>query len=80
MKNEQDRHRIETTVRDCLLRAWKNSMEMARDFEGYSHEFSKSEPYNKIFSKFAVDKAAHATQLRELLHIYQHEHNDKSPL
>ena len=31
MKNEQDRHRIEITVRDRLLRAWENSMEMARD-------------------------------------------------
>ena len=36
MENEQNRHRIPTTVRDRLLRAWENSMEMARDFEGYA--------------------------------------------
>ena len=48
MKNEQDRHRIEFTVRDRLLRAWENSMEMARDFEGYSHEYNANSEYSKI--------------------------------
>lgn len=80
MKSEQDRHRIETTVRDRLLRAWENSMEMARDFEGYAHEFSENEDYKKVFSKFAVEEATHAAELRELLHAYQHEHKNQSPM
>lgn len=78
MKNEQDRHRIEITVRDRLLRAWENSMELARDFEGYSDEFSFEEDYARVFSKYAVDEARHAAELKELLHAYQNEHDKRS--
>ncbi len=77
MQNEQDRHRIEVTVRDRLLRAWENSMEMARDFEGYSHEFNEDERYSKIFSKYAIEEARHAAELKDLLHDYQHENHGK---
>lgn len=71
MKNEQDRHRIEITVRDRLLRAWENSMEMARDFEGYSHEYNANEQYSRAFAKYAVDEARHAAELKDMLHEYQ---------
>lgn len=80
MQNEQDRHRIEITVRDRLLRAWENSMEMARDFEGYSDEFSHEETYCKIFAKYAVEEARHAAELKDMLHAYQHEHKDSAPM
>ena len=63
MQNEQNRHKIETTVRDRLLRAWENSMEMARDFEGYSDEYAEDEKYRKVFSALAVEEARHAAQL-----------------
>ena len=71
MKNEQDRHRIEFTVRDRLLRAWENSMEMARDFEGYSHEYNANSEYSRAFAKYAVDEARHAAELKDMLHEYQ---------
>lgn len=77
MVNEQDRHRIEITLRDRLLRAWENSMEMARDFEGYSDEFSYEENYSKLFSQYAVEEAEHASKLKELLHAYKHEHGTR---
>lgn len=80
MQNEQNRHKIETTVRDRLLRAWENSMEMARDFEGYSDEYAEDEKYRKIFSALAVEEARHAAQLCELLHAYQREHAEQRPL
>ena len=80
MPNEQNRHKIETTVRDRLLRAWENSMEMARDFEGYSDEYAEDEKYRKVFSALAVEEARHAAQLRELLHAYQREHAEQRPL
>ena len=54
MENEQNRHRIPTTVRDRLLRAWENSMEMARDFEGYADEYQGEPKYREVFSKYAV--------------------------
>ena len=73
-------HKIETTVRDRLLRAWENSMEMARDFEGYSDEYAENEKYRKVFSALAVEEARHAAQLRELLHAYQREHAEQRPL
>lgn len=80
MENEQNRHRIPTTVRDRLLRAWENSMEMARDFEGYADEYSGEAKYREIFSKYAVEEAEHAAHLKDLLHAYQHEHSDRAPL
>lgn len=80
MENEQNRHRILTTVRDRLLRAWENSMEMARDFEGYADEYREEPKYREVFSKYVVEEAEHAAHLKELLHAYQHEHSDRTPL
>ncbi len=80
MENGQDRHRIEITVRDRLLRAWENSMEMARDFEGYSDEFSHEETYRKVFAEYAVEEARHAAELKDMLHAYQHAHKNCPPM
>ena len=46
-------------------------MEMARDFEGYSHEFNENEQYSRAFAKYAVDEARHAAELKDMLHAYQ---------
>ncbi len=80
MQNPQDRHRISTTVRDRLLRAWENSMEMAKEFESYADEYSGEPQYRDVFKKYAVEEAEHATALKDLLHAYQHEHGDRAPL
>lgn len=80
MQNTQDRHRISTTVRDRLLRAWENSMEMARDFESYADEYSEESKYRDTFAKYAVEEAKHAAHFKELLHAYQHEHSDRTPM
>ena len=55
-------------------------MEMARDFEGYADEYQGEPKYREVFSKYAVEEAEHAAHLKELLHAYQHEHCDRTPL
>lgn len=46
-------------------------MEMARDFEGYSHEYNANPEYSRAFAKYAVDEARHAAELKDMLHEYQ---------
>lgn len=57
---------VEYTVRDRLLRAWENSMELVRDFETYSKRID-DEGISKVFKEFAEDEGMHASKFRELL-------------
>ncbi|MBQ8508590.1 MAG: rubrerythrin [Clostridia bacterium] len=58
------------TPRDRLVRAWQNSMELTRDFEGYSGELDDEE-LSKVFAEFAEEEAVHAAKLRELIRRYE---------
>lgn len=64
MHNENE---IKITVRDRLLRAWENSMELTRDFEIYSKELTNNREVQKVFERFAEDEGMHASKFRELL-------------
>ncbi len=57
---------VKITTRDRLMRAWKNSMELTRDFEMYSKEID-DEKIKKTFSDFAVEEGIHASIFREML-------------
>ena len=78
MQNPQDRHRISTTVRDRLLRAWEDSMEMAKEFESYADEYSGEPQYRDVFKKYAIEEAEHAAALKDLLHANQHEQGNQA--
>lgn len=69
--NENTNNDVKITTYDKLLRAWQNSMELARDFEIYSKEVKDNENLKEAFAKFAEDECLHAARFRELLLEYQ---------
>ncbi|MGB7604167.1 MAG: hypothetical protein WBL93_01695 [Lutisporaceae bacterium] len=52
-------------TRDCLQRAWVNSMEMVRDFEMYSKKLENKD-VAQVFKKFAEEQGKQAHELKEL--------------
>lgn len=62
---------VKITTYDKLLRAWQNSMELARDFEIYSKEVEDNEKVKEALSEFAEEECLHAARFRELLLEYQ---------
>ncbi len=68
--NTRNRNEVEITTYDRLLRAWENSMEMARDFEMYSKRI-EDDKLKEVFKQFAEDEGMHASKLRELLLEYK---------
>jgi len=56
-------------TRDCLQRAWTNTMELVRDFEMYSKKIDNKEVAN-IFKKYAEEQGNQASELRELFNNY----------
>lgn len=52
-------------TRDCLQRAWVNSMEMVRDFEMYSKKLENKD-IAQVFKKFAEEQGKQANELKEL--------------
>jgi rubrerythrin len=56
-------------TRDCLQRAWNNTMELVRDFEMYSKSIEDKEVADK-FKKFAEEQGYQASKLRELFNEY----------
>lgn len=62
-------------TRDCLQRAWINSMEMVRDFEMYSKKLENKD-VAQLFKKFAEEQGKQATELRELFN--QYDEHDRS--
>ncbi|MDD2221541.1 MAG: rubrerythrin [Clostridia bacterium] len=67
----ENNHQIDITTRDRLLRAWRNSTEMVRDFNKYSKEIEDDNQTAEVFAQFAVDEGLHAAKFREILHQYQ---------
>jgi len=63
---------VKITSYDRLMRAWENSMELARDFEVYSKRVDDEE-LKEVFKKFAEEEGLHASKFRELLLKYQRE-------
>ena len=52
-------------TRDCLQRAWINSMELVRDFEMYSKRIDNKE-VSGVFKKYAEEQGMQASNLRDL--------------
>jgi|GEM_PF-684297 len=58
--------------RDCLQRAWINSMEMVRDFEMFSKKLDDKD-VAQVFKKFAEEQGKQAHELRELYNKYDNQ-------
>ena len=57
------------TTRDCLQRAWINTMELVRDFEMYSKKID-DQRVSSIFKELAEEQGLHAHELRELFNEF----------
>ncbi len=66
---DKDKHNITITTRDRLMCAWRDSMELTRDFEIYSKEID-DERVSVMFSNFARDEGLHAAKLLSMLEDY----------
>jgi len=69
--NSLDRNDIMNT-RDCLQRAWDNTMELVRDFEMYSKNI-RDEEVAGTFKKMAEEQGMMAHNLRELYNQYNNQ-------
>lgn len=61
-------------TRDCLQRAWVNSMEMVRDFEMYSKKLENKD-VAQVFKKFAEEQGKQAHELKELYNQFDNSTN-----
>jgi hypothetical protein len=61
-------------ARDCLQRAWNNTMELVRDFEMYSKNINDKK-VSGIFKKMAEEQGMMAHDLRELFNQYDSQNN-----
>ncbi len=59
-------------TRDCLQRAWNNTMELVRDFEMYSKNIDDGK-VSGTFKKFAEEQGVMAHNLRELFNQYDNQ-------
>ncbi|AGC68169.1 hypothetical protein Cst_c11730 [Thermoclostridium stercorarium subsp. stercorarium DSM 8532] len=66
----EEANEVKITDYDRLMRAWENSMELARDFEVYSKRVDDEE-LREVFKKFAEEEGMHASKFREFLLKYQ---------
>jgi hypothetical protein len=71
-KKSLDQNNMMNT-RDCLQRAWNNTMELVRDFEMYSKKIDDSK-VSSTFKKMAEEQGMMAHNLRELFNQYDN-HN-----
>ena len=62
------------SARDCLQRAWNNTMELVRDFEMYSKRIDDGE-LAETFKKMAEEQGVMAHDLRELYNRYDSQNN-----
>jgi len=60
------------SARDCLQRAWNNTMELVRDFEMYSKRIDDGE-VAETFKKMAEEQGVMAHDLRELYNRYDNQ-------
>ncbi len=56
--------------RDCLQRAWMNTMELVRDFEMYSKKIDDDE-VSGLFKRYAEEQGIQASNLREMYNRYR---------
>lgn len=70
-KNSHEYNNMMNT-RDCLQRAWNNTMEMVRDFEMYSKRIDDGEDAT-TFKKMAEEQGIMAHNLRELYNQYDNQ-------
>lgn len=56
--------------KDCLQRAWINTMELVRDFEVYSKEV-EDEEVSQLFKQYAEEQGIQASNLRKLYNKYE---------
>ena len=66
---DKDKHNITITTRDRLMCAWRDSMELTRNFEIFSKE-SNDERVSAMFADFAEDEGLHSAKLLNLLEEY----------
>ncbi|MCQ1529778.1 rubrerythrin [Lutispora saccharofermentans] len=59
-------------TRDCLQRAWMNTMEQVRDFEMYSKRI-EDEKVADVFKKFAEEQGMQASSLKEMYNKYEQD-------
>lgn len=59
-------------TRDCLQRAWNNTMELVRDFEMYSKNIDDG-TVSGTFKKMAEEQGMMAHNLRELFNQYDNQ-------
>ncbi|MFZ5351348.1 MAG: rubrerythrin [Bacillota bacterium] len=64
-----ENHNNEMNPRDCLQRAWVNSMELVRDFEMYSKNLD-DDRVASFFKELAEKQGLQAHELRELYNQY----------
>jgi len=69
--NSLDQNKMMNT-RDCLQRAWNNTMELVRDFEMYSKNIDDGK-VSETFKKMAEDQGMMAHNLRELFNQYDNQ-------
>lgn len=65
-------HNKTMNTRDCLQRAWENTMELVRDFEMYSKNINDHKVAD-LFKSFAEEQGEQAQQLRELYNQYDNK-------
>lgn len=70
-KNSHEDNNMMNT-RDCLQRAWNNTMELVRDFEMYSKRIDDGE-VSTTFKKMAEEQGMMAHNLRELYNQYDNQ-------
>lgn len=61
---------VKMNSKDCLQRAWINTMELVRDFEMYSKEI-KDEEVSQLFKQYAEEQGVQASNLRKLYNKYE---------
>jgi len=70
-KKSLDQNNMMNT-RDCLQRAWNNTMELVRDFEMYSKNIDDGKVAS-TFKKMAEEQGVMAHNLRELFNQYDNQ-------
>lgn len=67
-----DSHNNTMNSRDCLQRAWENTMELVRDFEMYSKNISDKK-VSSAFKDMSEEQGRHAQELRTLYNEYNNK-------
>ena len=63
----EQKHKVEITTRDRVMRAWENSMELAWNYELCAKGITDNAAAAESFFAFAEDEAKHAARFKEIL-------------